>query len=497
MTRSIYLAGASSEAAMVRHYAASLEAAGWVVVHDWWTDFLERGCVPGRDCDLSPEKRRACAREDLAAVRRASVVWLLVPEGDSIGAWVEFGAALTLGASGHVLVSGCCDRTIFTEAADRCFASHADALAWLRARTEEEESHGKGGSDPLNPAGNSVAGPVRREGDGDVVGGLRGAASSGSRGHGGSGGPEPGDAARRDGAGALGSGGDARAVAPAAGGQPERVVRLRSWKVGDLVRSVLTKRRGRVVAVPAIVRNGLPFDGLISVTFDDEPDSISHAAMDRWEGIPSVNAHCAGLACPRPKAGSCRCPCPGCGVERVQEEDCGGEAAEKDLVRLVEQAWSTYRVVKYLHKGDKAPDGWMMALARMNRERFDELFPPVDAVGELSNLFKEANLVPYVHATGCAVWSGGTCDKGCGPPKPERRVVGYYIRERVAEAPHKEPRYWSHFHSGGWMNTRSLGRLYPASRNGRRLAVHTIRYMRERHGLSNVVLVALLEWKSR
>ncbi len=133
--RTIYIAGASTEAQDVAVHADRLVRAGWVITHRWWATIGPAGHVAGQDRELPTSARLALAEEDLAAVMRAGYLWLLVPRNQSSGAWIEFGAAITharlMAERKRIIISGDWERTIFAELADKRFGTHALAGRWL------------------------------------------------------------------------------------------------------------------------------------------------------------------------------------------------------------------------------------------------------------------------------------------------------------------------------------------------------------------------------
>lgn len=131
MDKTIYLAGASAEAAMIASYATALAQSGWTIAHAWWNDFLVGGHTPGMDRDVSHEIRAMHAHDDFEGALSANYFWLLVPGATgSVGAWIEYGAAIGY-QEPVVIVSGDWRRTIFTELADDRFATHGLAMTWF------------------------------------------------------------------------------------------------------------------------------------------------------------------------------------------------------------------------------------------------------------------------------------------------------------------------------------------------------------------------------
>lgn len=129
----IYVAGASSEVAMVARYMDRLRAAGLVVGYDWTEDVFLNRAVALSDRQLSPASRLYYSERDLEGIRSSDTFWLLVPnEGSGVGCWVELGYALALNK--RVLVSGDYRRSIFTARAET-FEIHEDAFAELKETT--------------------------------------------------------------------------------------------------------------------------------------------------------------------------------------------------------------------------------------------------------------------------------------------------------------------------------------------------------------------------
>lgn len=129
--RTIYVAGGSSEAALVSSYMRRLEAAGWIITYDWTVpvlDFQGRG-IP--DVALTINEAITHSSADAYGVQRASVVWLIAPLAKSEGSWFELGYALGL-REARTLVSGP-THNIFRMLSGRIFTTHDEALAWLVA----------------------------------------------------------------------------------------------------------------------------------------------------------------------------------------------------------------------------------------------------------------------------------------------------------------------------------------------------------------------------
>ncbi len=93
-----------------------LRAGGHEITHDWVSIIMDRG--EANPTDASVEERRAWADEDLAGVRAADAMVLLMPEGSGLGCFWEAGYAQALGIP--MLVVGQASRTIFSAGAVCC-----------------------------------------------------------------------------------------------------------------------------------------------------------------------------------------------------------------------------------------------------------------------------------------------------------------------------------------------------------------------------------------
>lgn len=143
----IYVAGASAEIGLIIEVTRSLREAGWTITYDW-TEAVSAFGSAGEE--LTNEAKESFARKDLMGVAEADVFWMLAPQNRSVGAWIELGSALTWRAMRAalldagvdlqincvpsdpvvVVVSGATD-SIFALLADKRFATHDEALAWL------------------------------------------------------------------------------------------------------------------------------------------------------------------------------------------------------------------------------------------------------------------------------------------------------------------------------------------------------------------------------
>jgi hypothetical protein len=133
MSLPVYIAGGSSELGACRAMIDAVRRSGGRITFDW-TRVGEWSL--GRP--LTMPERAELAALDLAGVAEARLFWLMLPARLSEGAATELGAALTLRALGRpieVVVSGpMLDSRLFPARADRIFAEHGKALAYVVGR---------------------------------------------------------------------------------------------------------------------------------------------------------------------------------------------------------------------------------------------------------------------------------------------------------------------------------------------------------------------------
>lgn len=123
-----YVAGSSKEIERAERIMAALRAAGHEITEDWCAQMRAEGTD---DRLLSRHQRAMYDSLDARGVIECDWFWLLVPETESSGAWVELGIAIgNLNAS---MVSGNLRRSIFLALANELFSSDDAALAWVLA----------------------------------------------------------------------------------------------------------------------------------------------------------------------------------------------------------------------------------------------------------------------------------------------------------------------------------------------------------------------------
>src|ERR1700747_2806340 len=123
----IYVAGASKERLMIADYMRRLREAGFEITHDWIAE-MDQEKTP--DNELSHEKAEKYGRRNLYGVLQADLFWLMIPENQSLGAWVELGYAL---ARMGVIVSGDRTKSIFVHLSCDHFKTHEEAFEFIKS----------------------------------------------------------------------------------------------------------------------------------------------------------------------------------------------------------------------------------------------------------------------------------------------------------------------------------------------------------------------------
>lgn len=134
----LYIAGASKEIDLARGYMADMRAAGYEITHDWCAVIDAHGGIAN-----GPDVKDAAevARENIGGVLSADILWVLTPKvaTDSVGCWVELGAALMADrligprSPKTIVLSGPqCRKSVFSALAHLTFASHTEAGAHLQ-----------------------------------------------------------------------------------------------------------------------------------------------------------------------------------------------------------------------------------------------------------------------------------------------------------------------------------------------------------------------------
>lgn len=128
----VYVAGSSGELERARRAMAYLRAAGLEVAHDWVAEVERVGVA--NPADATRAQRSGWAVSCLLGLTDASAVWLLAPEVETRGAWLEIGYALDRSLDGRgppIVSSGRTSQSIFL-ALTQEVATDEQALAVLR-----------------------------------------------------------------------------------------------------------------------------------------------------------------------------------------------------------------------------------------------------------------------------------------------------------------------------------------------------------------------------
>lgn len=133
----IYIAGAFSEWRAVRNVQAAVQAAGWVLTHDW-TASAQAQYEGAETADARAERKAHDAVRDLEGVRSSDAVLVLftLPKYQYRGTLTELGAALAFGKPVFMVESAGEDAAYRQVAfahhpSIRRFATTADALRAL------------------------------------------------------------------------------------------------------------------------------------------------------------------------------------------------------------------------------------------------------------------------------------------------------------------------------------------------------------------------------
>jgi len=132
MRQRIYIAGAAVEWQQARRMMRAVSELGYHLTLDWTLSIEEHEAAGVTDRQLTALDARRLADEDVNAVQASDVVWLLVPpDGKGRGAWVELGIALASPRC-QIIASGDVESSIFLQLVDKQFATHEEALVWLK-----------------------------------------------------------------------------------------------------------------------------------------------------------------------------------------------------------------------------------------------------------------------------------------------------------------------------------------------------------------------------
>jgi hypothetical protein len=131
--RTIYVAGASSEAQEVSYWIGELITHEYEIAYDWTKQVLAYSKEGKADYHLSRQDRAKFTNLDLLGIAKATVFWLLVPESQTKGAWVELGYAIAKREKGFpiIVISGDYRNCLFTSRGNFMFDNHDDAFDFI------------------------------------------------------------------------------------------------------------------------------------------------------------------------------------------------------------------------------------------------------------------------------------------------------------------------------------------------------------------------------
>ena len=136
----VYIACPSAELERARRAMDAVRASGLEVAHDW---VAQIDAIPGDpNRDIPPGPARALSLTAFRHLKRAGMLWLLFPEAETIGTWIETGgwlmASMQLAGARFIVSGGDVRRSIFLNGnAFRVFETDDDAIAWLQAPGSE------------------------------------------------------------------------------------------------------------------------------------------------------------------------------------------------------------------------------------------------------------------------------------------------------------------------------------------------------------------------
>lgn len=124
----VYIAGASKEIERAERWARRLTEADIQVTSTWMANIRKVGQANPADATIEQYKQWAI-NQCLGEVNHSDVLWLLLPEAETIGAYVELGFGF---ARDKLIVASGKHRPIFTPALAKCHSLYdAEIAAYL------------------------------------------------------------------------------------------------------------------------------------------------------------------------------------------------------------------------------------------------------------------------------------------------------------------------------------------------------------------------------
>lgn len=157
----VYVSASSKEIGRARLWMNKLRRAGIEVTSTWVECITSVG--DANPAHATRGQRIAWAQKDLDEIDAADVMWLLMPQTPTSGAWLEYGYAIM--RDKMLLVSGPDQtRSIFTALAESYETDDDafDALVRLKAYDEREDCEHAQGDHPLHR--NMLEGAAERDG---------------------------------------------------------------------------------------------------------------------------------------------------------------------------------------------------------------------------------------------------------------------------------------------------------------------------------------------
>lgn len=133
----IFISGSSKEIERCEHWRDEVIKAGYFISCDWMADVRALG---DDDAKLNNYRRLELAIKDRRGVKNCNLFWLLLPETEGAGCFVELGMAIQMNKP--IIISGRATRTIFEQLANNNFALDEVAFENIRKWTGYFVQHG-------------------------------------------------------------------------------------------------------------------------------------------------------------------------------------------------------------------------------------------------------------------------------------------------------------------------------------------------------------------
>ena len=130
----IFIAGSSKEIQIVSGFMQKIRDLGHEITYDWTnTVRLNGGAEKANDCSADVLRSLELCFDNLhKGVIGADLFWMIVPDSETIGGWVEYG--YTSQTDIPIIISGNWKRTIYNTLAEKRFDTHDEALSYIKSR---------------------------------------------------------------------------------------------------------------------------------------------------------------------------------------------------------------------------------------------------------------------------------------------------------------------------------------------------------------------------